>query len=57
MSEGFEVGDRIHMQLPRGWVDVWIERIRTLRWNVPTTEMVHCHITDISPGGMNRVTR
>ena len=49
---GFKVGDVVSMDFRRSWLDVWSERLTTLRWRVPVMETRWFEVTSTAPGAM-----
>ena len=48
----YEVGDIVQVKVPRSWWEVWGERLRTGRWNVPLWGWRQYECTGTYPGAM-----
>jgi hypothetical protein len=51
-SAGYKVGDKIKHTFRRSWLDIWWERVTTLRWHVNITERRTFLCTSVSPGSI-----
>lgn len=51
-SVGFKVGDKIRVPFKRSWLDIWWDRITTLRWSVDLTEQRTFICTSTSAGSV-----
>jgi hypothetical protein len=43
---GFRIGDQVTFDLPRHWTEIWRDRIRNIRWDVPTKKIVTVRVTE-----------
>jgi hypothetical protein len=48
----YVVGDHIEVSFQRDWVAIWWDRVRQLRWDVPTTEARTFECISSAPGAI-----
>lgn len=49
---GFRLGDLVATDFARSWLDIWWERLTTLRWRVPLMERRYFRCTSVAPGAI-----
>lgn len=37
-AESYKIGDKVTMSLARSWLDIWLDRVTSLRWDVPRSK-------------------